>query len=112
VVHPHQWSHRQQNLLAIQNSGERNFSMLQKAYRVQHARFVVGSPSKNFQRILKHSAVDAYYDAMVPTADQFQKISLPILTITRQYDGDEPGAMSYYPITIANASPESAPNIF
>src|SRR6266404_3434577 len=66
----------------------------------------VGNPSKNFQRILKHSAVDAYYDAMVPTADQFKKISLPILTITGQYDGDEPGAMSYYRDHIANASPE------
>src|SRR4029077_4991113 len=66
----------------------------------------VGNPSKNFQRILKHPAVDAYYDAMVPTADQFKKISLPILTITGQYDGDEPGAMSYYRDQIANASPE------
>ena len=66
----------------------------------------VGNPSKNFQRILKHPAVDAYYDAMVPTADQFKKISLPILTITGQYDGDEPGAMSYYRDHIANASPE------
>ncbi len=53
----------------------------------------VGNPSKNLQRILKHPAVDAYYDAMVPNAEQFKKISLPILTITGQYDGDEPGAM-------------------
>jgi putative CocE/NonD family hydrolase len=67
----------------------------------------VGNPSKNFQRILKHPAVDAYYDAMVPTADQFKKISLPILTITGQYDGDEPGAMSYYRDHVANASPEA-----
>ncbi len=67
----------------------------------------VGNPSKNFQRILKHPAVDIYYDAMVPTADQFKKISLPILTITGQYDADEPGAMSYYRDHIANASPEA-----
>src|SRR5437773_1509904 len=68
--------------------------------------FVV-NPSKNFQRILKHPAVDIYYDAMVPTADQFKNISLPILTITGQYDADEPGAMSYYRDHIANASPEA-----
>ncbi len=35
----------------------------------------VGNPSVNFQRILKHPAADAYYDAMVPSRDQFQKIT-------------------------------------
>src|SRR5207247_2261359 len=49
----------------------------------------VGNPSANFQRILKHPTADSYYDAMVPTREQFQKITLPILTITGQYDGDE-----------------------
>jgi uncharacterized protein len=67
----------------------------------------IGNPSENFQRILKHSTLDAYYDAMVPTVDQFKKISLPILTITGQYDADEPGAMSYYRDHIANTSPEA-----
>ena len=56
----------------------------------------VGNPSVNFQRILKHPIVDAYYDAMLPTREQFQKITLPVLTITAQYDGDELGAL---PIT-------------
>jgi len=42
----------------------------------------VGNPSANFQRILKHPTADVYYDAMVPTREQFQKIALPILTIT------------------------------
>jgi predicted acyl esterase len=67
----------------------------------------VGNPSLNFQRILKHPLVDAYYDAMVPTREQFQKITLPILTITAQYDGDELGALSYYRDHLANASPEA-----
>jgi putative CocE/NonD family hydrolase len=65
-----------------------------------------GNPSISFQRILKHPTADAYYDAMVPTIDQFKKISLPILTITGQYDGDELGAMTFYRDHIANASPE------
>jgi putative CocE/NonD family hydrolase len=64
----------------------------------------VGNPSVNFQRILKHSTADAYYDAMLPTRDQFQKIALPILTITGQYDGDELGALTYYRNHLANAS--------
>jgi uncharacterized protein len=66
----------------------------------------VGNPSVNFQRILKHPTADAYYDAMVPTVDQFKKLTLPILTITGQYDGDELGAMTFYRDHIANAAPE------
>jgi putative CocE/NonD family hydrolase len=67
----------------------------------------VGNPSLNFQRILKHPVADAYYDAMVPTREQFQKITLPILTITGQYDGDELGALSFYRVHLANAPPEA-----
>jgi putative CocE/NonD family hydrolase len=66
----------------------------------------VGNPSVSFQRILKHPTADAYYDAMVPTIDQFKKITMPILTITGQYDGDELGAMTFYRDHIANSSPE------
>jgi putative CocE/NonD family hydrolase len=67
----------------------------------------VGNPSINFQRILKHPTADVYYDAMVPTVDQFEKIALPILTITGQYDGDELGALSYYRDHFAKASAET-----
>lgn len=67
----------------------------------------VGNPSANFQRILKHPVADAYYDAMVPSREQFQKITLPVLTITGQYDGDELGALAFYRDHIANASPEA-----
>ena len=67
----------------------------------------VGNSSVNFQRILKHPTPDAYYDAMVPTREQFQKIDLPILTITGQYDGDELGALSYYQSHLSNASAQS-----
>jgi uncharacterized protein len=67
----------------------------------------VGNPSVNFQRILKHPTADAYYDAMAPTREQYQKIALPILTITGQYDGDELGALTFYRDHLANASPEA-----
>ena len=65
--------------------------------------FIVGSPIANFQRILKHPMVDAYYDTMIPNKDQYSKLTLPILTITGQYDGDEEGAMDYYRNHLANA---------
>jgi putative CocE/NonD family hydrolase len=44
---------------------------------------------------------------MLPTRDQFQKLGLPILTITGQYDGDELGALTFYRDHMANASPEA-----
>ena len=67
----------------------------------------IGNPTPNFQRILQHPVPDAYYDAMVPTAEQFRKIGMPILSITGQYDGDELGAMSYYRDHLAKASAEA-----
>ena len=67
----------------------------------------VGNPSENFQRVLKHPRQDDYYDAMVPSTDQYRKLTLPILTITGQYDGDEIGALTYYRAHIAQANPET-----
>jgi putative CocE/NonD family hydrolase len=67
----------------------------------------VGNPSVNFQRLLEHPTDDAYYDVMLPTREQFQKIALPILTITGQYDGDELGALTYYRDHLANASSQT-----
>jgi putative CocE/NonD family hydrolase len=56
---------------------------------------------------LKHPTADAYYDAMVPTKDQFKKITMPVLTITGQYDGDELGALTFYRDHLANVSAEA-----
>ena len=97
----------QQNLFADQKFWSTKFL---DAYK-KHIAFkmldsFVGNPSANFQRILKHPIADAYYDAMVPTREQFQKITLPILTITGQYDGDELGALTFYRDHLASASPE------
>jgi putative CocE/NonD family hydrolase len=98
----------QQNLFADQKFWSTKFL---DAYK-KHIPFksldsFVGNPSANFQRILKHPVADAYYDAMVPTREQFQKITLPILTITGQYDGDELGALAFYRDHLANVSPEA-----
>ena len=57
---------------------------------------VVGNPSAVFQKWVAHPVPDAYYDAMAPSPEQYKKISLPILTITGHYDGDQPGALTYY----------------
>ena len=98
----------QQNLFADSKFWRSKFL---SAYR-QHVPFnkldtFIGNPSANFQRVLNHPAVDAYYDAMVPTPEQFAKIGQPILTITGQYDGDERGALAFYRDHMANASPNA-----
>ena len=57
---------------------------------------LVGNASAVFQKWIAHPTPDAYYDAMVPSPEQYKKISVPILTITGHYDGDQPGAFTYY----------------
>ena len=57
---------------------------------------LAGNPSTVFQKWVKHPTPDAYYDAMVPSPDQYKRIGVPILTITGHYDGDQPGAFTFY----------------
>jgi uncharacterized protein len=57
---------------------------------------LVGNPSSVFQKWLQHPTADAYYDAMVPDQSAYKRINVPILTITGDYDGDQPGAFTYY----------------
>ena len=57
---------------------------------------IVGNPSPNFQTWVAHPMVDSYWDSYNPTPQQFAKIDLPILTITGQYDADQPGALAFY----------------
>lgn len=57
---------------------------------------IVGNETSAFQTWVKHPAQDAYWDQMALTKVQYDKINLPILTITGHYDGDQPGAMEYY----------------
>ncbi|MEP6510200.1 MAG: CocE/NonD family hydrolase [Dokdonella sp.] len=56
----------------------------------------VGNPSPIFQSWISHPAQDAYWDSFSPTPEQLAKLSLPILSICGQYDGDQPGALAYY----------------
>jgi len=72
-----------------------------REYYESHAAFrsydrIVGNSSTVFQKWIQHPTPDAYYDAMVPAAEQYAKLSIPILTITGHYDGDQPGAFVYY----------------
>jgi len=73
---------------------------------------LVGNPSPIFQKWLDHPTPDAYYDAMVPSAEQYARMKFPILTITGAYDGDQPGAMTYYTRDMRYGSAEAVANHF
>lgn len=45
-----------------------------------------GTPNKWFQRWLRHPSYDKYWQDIVPYKDDFAKINIPVLTITRHYD--------------------------
>jgi predicted acyl esterase len=68
---------------------------------------VVGNTSTHFQTWLAHPTPDAYWQAMVPSSEQYQRMNVPILTITGHYDGDQTGAMTYYREHMKYGSPEA-----
>jgi uncharacterized protein len=65
----------------------------------------LGSPSEHFQEWLAHPRRDAYWDSYNPTAQQYSRLSIPILTITGAYDGDQPGAITHFRKHMKNGAP-------
>jgi putative CocE/NonD family hydrolase len=63
-----------------------------------------GNPSAIFRNWVAHPVGDTYWDQYVPTAREYADIDLPILSVTGQYDGDQPGALSFYREHLAHAS--------
>jgi putative CocE/NonD family hydrolase len=57
---------------------------------------LVGNANKSFQKWALHPLKDDYIKSMCPTESQYRKMDIPILTITGCYDGDQPGALTYY----------------
>ncbi len=57
---------------------------------------IVGNESTVFQKWVAHPAFDAFWQQLDIVPEQYKKISIPILTITGHYDGDQAGALTYY----------------
>jgi putative CocE/NonD family hydrolase len=57
---------------------------------------IVGNHSTFFQTWIKHPHPDEYWDNMALSSQQYDQISIPLLTITAHYDADQAGAMEYY----------------
>lgn len=66
---------------------------------------IVGNRSTYFQTWVDHPTPDAYWDQMALSPEAYDRIDLPILTITGHYDGDQPGAMHFYRQHMRSASP-------
>ncbi len=65
---------------------------------------IVGNETSYFQRWVNHPIQDYYWDRMSLTKSDYDRISIPILTITGFYDGDQPGAIRYYREHMASSS--------
>jgi putative CocE/NonD family hydrolase len=65
---------------------------------------MVGNPSVWFQRLLQHPLVDDYWKGLRPSAADYARIEIPILTISGHYDDDQYGAMHYYRMHMAHGS--------
>lgn len=57
---------------------------------------LAGYKSPTFQKWLAHPAYDAYWRSMVPTAEEYARINIPILSTTGYYDGSQIGALQYF----------------
>jgi len=68
---------------------------------------LLGLASEHFQEWLTHPEPDAYWDAYNPTAEQYARLAIPILTITGSYDDDQPGALQHYRQHLGRASSEA-----
>lgn len=68
---------------------------------------VLGETATIFKEWVAHPHQDDYWDRFNPTAEQYAKIALPILTITGSYDDDQPGALQHYREFMQHASPEA-----
>ena len=65
---------------------------------------LVGNPSAVFQTWIEHPHGRRLLGLLQSRRRTVRQTRLPILTITGQYDGDQPGAMTYYREHMAHAS--------
>lgn len=66
---------------------------------------ITGNLTTVFPTWMQHPVEDAYWQRMTPTAEEYARIDLPILTVTGYFDGDQIGALTYYRRHLANATP-------
>ncbi len=86
---------------------EKRYEMYRKHLPFNTLDQIYGNTSTAFQTWVAHPAMDAYWDAMSPSIEDYARIDKPILTITGHYDADQTGAMGHYRFHMQHASPEA-----
>jgi uncharacterized protein len=66
---------------------------------------LVGNHSATFREWIANPCQSDYWDAYNPSAEEYGKVGIPVLTITGIYDGDQPGALMHYREHLRNAAP-------
>lgn len=56
---------------------------------------LAGIPNTIFRKWMEHPAYDTYWEAMVPTPEEYSQINIPVLSTTGYYDGAQIGALRY-----------------
>jgi len=56
---------------------------------------IEGTPNPWFQKLLTHPSYDAFYQNMLPYADDFADIDIPVLSITGYFDGGAISAIDF-----------------
>jgi uncharacterized protein len=64
----------------------------------------LGTPSASFQEWVAHPYQDDYWDGYNPTAGEYARVSIPVLTITGAYDADQLGALAHYRAHVKHCS--------
>ena len=70
----------------------------------------VGDKNPIFQTWISHPDFDEYWQSFYPTPKDYQSFDIPILTITGYFDGDQPGAMTYYEGHMKHGKPDAKEN--
>jgi putative CocE/NonD family hydrolase len=70
------------------------------------ARFL-GIPTETFEEWVEQQEDGPQWDALNPTAEEYARLTLPILTITGHYDGDQPGALEHYKRHMAHGNSDA-----
>ena len=60
-----------------------------------------------FEEWVDHPHLGDYWDAYNPTAGEYARLQIPILTITGCYDDDQPGALEHYRQHLRHSEPKA-----
>jgi len=87
-----------------------SWELLRSGKSFQDLEKLVGIEGTVFKTWLAHPTEDAFWQAMTPRAEDFGKLTIPILTIAGHFDADQRGALTYYDRHMANGKPEVTRN--